>query len=142
MRKIFKNLSLFLLTICLSALTTVPALAAEQRFSDVPMDTPYFEAVEYMAERGITVGTGENSFSPEVPITVRQWAVMLCRAFGHEETLEEAFFSEACLTEAYCSRWINETAVLEPDTRMCRGALYESAFDAVGLPVYDYPHTT
>lgn len=53
-----------MLTICLSTLTAVPALAVEQRFADVSMDRPYFEAVEYMAECGITVGTGENSFSP------------------------------------------------------------------------------
>ncbi len=52
MRKIFKCLSPFLLAICLSVLTTVPALAAEQRFSDVPMDTPYFEAVEYPITSG------------------------------------------------------------------------------------------
>lgn len=139
MRKIFKCLSPFLLAICLSALTTVPALAAEQRFADIPTDAPYFEAVEYMAERGITVGTGGNSFSPEVPITVRQWAVMLCRAFDRTDALNDTGdFGSNGLTEAYRSGWFSETAVLEPDTQMCRGALYESAYAAIGLPVYDY----
>lgn len=27
--------------------------------------------------------------------------------------------------------------MMQPDTRMCRGALYQSAFAAIGLPVYD-----
>ena len=128
-----------MLTICLFALTTIPALAAEQRFADVPTDAPYFEAVEYMADRGITVGTGDDRFSPDAPITVRQWAVMLCRAFERTDGLNTAGdFGSACLTEAYRSGWLGETAMAEPDIRMCRGALYESAFAAVGLPVYDY----
>ena len=29
-------------------------------------------------------------------------------------------------------------ALTEPDTRMCRGALFQSAFSVAGLPVYDY----
>lgn len=113
MRKIFKCLSPFLLAICLSALTTVPALAAEQRFADVPTDAPYFEAVEYVAECGITVGTGGNSFSPEVPITVRQWAVMLCRTFDRTDALNDTGdFGSNGLTEAYRSGWFSETAVV------------------------------
>lgn len=139
MRNLWKNLYHGLSILGIILLLTAPAFAAELQFSDVPPDAPYFDAVEYMAERGITVGTGENCYSPDAPITVRQWAVMLCRAFDRADALHDTGnFGSACLTEAYRSGWINENAVLEPDTRMCRGALYESAFDAVGLPVYDY----
>ena len=58
----------------------LPASAAG-RFSDVPAGSPFYESVTYLAECGITAGTGGHSFSPERPITVREWAALLFRAF-------------------------------------------------------------
>ena len=40
-----------------------------------------FESVMYLAEHEITQGTGNGCFSPDAPVTVRQWAMMLCRAY-------------------------------------------------------------
>ena len=54
----------------------LPASAAG-RFSDVPAGSPFYESVTYLAECGITAGTGGHSFSPERPITVREWATGL-----------------------------------------------------------------
>lgn len=135
----WEKVSLFVLTLIMSFQLAVPVFAVDSRFSDVPPESPWYDAVEYIAERGLTNGTGNNCYSPDAPITVRQWVVMLCRAFDRTDALNDTEdFGSACLTEAYRSGWISETAVLEPDTRICRGALYESAFDAMGLPVYDY----
>ena len=58
----------------------LPASAAG-RFSDVPAGSPFYESVTYLAECGITAGTGGHSFSPERPITVREWATVLFQAF-------------------------------------------------------------
>ncbi len=44
----------------------LPASAAG-RFSDVPAGSPFYESVTYLAECGITAGTGGHSFSPERP---------------------------------------------------------------------------
>lgn len=139
MKPFFRKLSVFLLSVCLSMQMAVPALAAENSFSDVPADSPWYEGVEYIAQRRITVGTGEGRYSPNAPITVRQWAVMLCRAFDKNEALEEnGEFGDTCLTAAYRSGWLPVEAIASPDTQMCRGALYQSAFEVIGLPVYDY----
>ena len=61
---------------------TVPTFAADSSFSDVAPDAPYAESIAYLVEHGITNGTDADTFSPDVPVTVRQWSVMLCRAYG------------------------------------------------------------
>ena len=64
-------------------------------------------------------------------ITVRQWAAMLCGAYS-------AHIAEnGCVAEAYRRGWLPVTAVTAPESRLCRGALYRSAFAAVGLHIYD-----
>lgn len=135
-RKLLSSVLALLLTITL----IVPASAAEYSFSDVPANSPWYESVAYIAERGITIGTGEGRYSPDAPITTRQWAVMLCRAYGKTEALagDVGNFGSACLAEAYRCGWLSMEAMTNPDTQMCRGALYQSAFAAIGLPVYDY----
>ena len=135
-RKVFPGVLALLLTFTL----IVPASAAEYSFSDVPIDSPWYESVAYIAERGITIGTGEGRYSPDAPITTRQWAVMLCRAYGKTDALagDSGNFGSACLTKAYRYGWLSMEAVTNPGTQMCRGALYQSAFAAIGLPVYDY----
>mgnify|MGYP000547937399 FL=1 len=86
----------------LIAALTIPALAASPTFSDVPEGSALQESVSCLVERGITNGTGTDTFSPNAPITVRQWAVMLCRAYGaeiHGENWRER--SQNCVETAY-----------------------------------------
>lgn len=122
----------------LIAALTIPALAASPTFSDVPDGSALQESVSCLVERGITNGTGTDTFSPNAPITVRQWAVMLCRAYGaeiHGENWRER--SQNCVETAYAHGWLNETAVQAPDTRLCRSSLLESGLRTAGVPVYD-----
>ena len=42
-----------------------------------------------------------------------------------------------CVDEAYRRGWLPVTAVAAPESGLCRGALYQSAFAAAGLHVYD-----
>ncbi len=65
------------------------------------------------------------------PVTVRQWAAMLCGACL--DTPAES----GCVDEAYRRGWLPVTAVAAPESGLCRGALYQSAFAAAGLHVYD-----
>ncbi len=46
-----------------------------------------YESVTYLAGRGITCGTGNGRYAPDTPITVRQWATMICRAFDKAKQL-------------------------------------------------------
>ena len=77
-----KKLSVLCTTFLLPLLMTVLAFAADSLFSDVAPDAPYAESIAYLVEHGITNGTGADTFSPDAPVTVRQWSVMLCRAYG------------------------------------------------------------
>lgn len=65
------------------------------------------------------------------PVTVRQWAAMLCGACL--DTPSES----GCVAEAYHRGWLPVTAVAAPESGLCRGALYQSAFAAAGLHIYD-----
>jgi len=133
-RRTVRTLSLFALTLMM----TVSALAAETAFTDIPADAPYAESVAYLAEQGITSGTGNNCFSPDKPITVRQWAVLLCRAYGLEVSGEGwSELSENCVNTACQKGWLSMGAVHMPDTKMCRSTLLESAFAAADITVYD-----
>ena len=130
---------LCLLTLLLTALLSVP-VSATGGYSDVPPDSACYESVTYLAEQGITSGTGGNCYSPDDLITVRQWAVMLCRTY-HPEALPTASYEslgDACVRQCYREGWVTESAVLSRDSRMCRAALLESAFAAADIPVYDY----
>ena len=120
-------------------LLSVPASAAGG-YSDVPPGSACYEAVTYLAERGITSGTGGNCYSPDDLITVRQWAVMLCRAYL-PDTLPTASYEslgDACVRQCYREGWVTESAVMSRDSRICWGALLQSAFAAANIPVYDY----
>ena len=138
MNKIQIILWQFCTALMLTAMLTIPALAALPIFSDVPEGPALQESVSYLVERGITNGTGADTFSPNAPITVRQWTVMLCRAYGaeiHGDNWQER--SQNCVETAYARGWLNETAVREPDTQLCRSSLLESGLRTAGIPVYD-----
>ncbi|MPM07665.1 hypothetical protein SDC9_53972 [bioreactor metagenome] len=54
------------------------------QFSDVLPGAWYYAAVTFIAEKGITAGTGDGKFSPEAALTRGQFIVMLMRAYGIE----------------------------------------------------------
>ena len=136
-RKVFPGVLALLLTFTL----IVPASAAEYSFSDVPVDSPWYESVAYIAELGITIGTGEGQYSPDAPITTRQWAVMLCRAYERTDVLagDSGNFGSACLAEAYRCGWLSDYlhyASVWPDAR---SALFDSHVEpVVQLSEQDY----
>lgn len=133
-----KKLSVLCATFLLSLLMTVSAFAADSSFSDVAPDAPYAESVAYLVEQGITNGTGADTFSPNTPLTVRQWSVMLCRAYDLPiagETWTDLSYN--AMVEAYSHGWMYSSIFSMPETQMCRGALYDSAFAAAGIPAYD-----
>ena len=103
----------------------------------VPNNEAY-ESVIYLAECEIAAGTGNDCFSPEQLITVEQWAVMLCRAYG-VETIGDSWqdVGRSSVVEAYRQGWLNETALSAPRSPMCRSVLVESTFAAADVPVYD-----
>lgn len=122
-------------------LLTSSALAADihSPFVDIPPGSPYEESVTYLFEQGVTSGTGENQYSPQRPISIQEWAVLLSRALGEDDLtgIPPETQSSACIQQCYHRGWLDITAVSAPDTPVCRGELLRSAFRAFGIPVYD-----
>ena len=138
MRTIVRRTALAVCTFVLALILPTAASAACAVFDDVPESADCYESVMYLAEHGITRGTGNNTFSPDTPITTSQWAIMLCRAYGVEmEGHSWSELSRSAVEQSYRKGWLNETALSTPNTQICRGALYKSALAAAKIPVYD-----
>lgn len=60
---------------------SVHALAAERPFTDVPEGSWFAPAAALCAERGIMVGTGEDTFSPEATLSQNQCMVLALRLY-------------------------------------------------------------
>lgn len=133
-----KGFSAVLLTLIISTLLPISAFAASDSFSDVPEGFPFYESVTYLASHGITYGKGNNRYAPGTPITVRQWATMLCRVLDKEDVLADpaGYGGDACIKQGYADGWLNLTAIAAPDSRLCRYAIYESGFAAFDIAFY------
>lgn len=138
MKMIVRRTVLAVCTLVLALILPIAASAACAGFDDVPESADCYESVIYLAECEIAAGTGNDCFSPEQLITVEQWAVMLCRAYG-AETIGDSWqdVGRSSVVEAYRQGWLNETALSAPNIQLCRGALLKSAFAAAKIPVYD-----
>jgi len=138
MKMIVRRTALAVCTLVLALILPAAASAACTGFDDVPESADCYESVIYLAKCEIAAGTGNDCFSPEQLITVEQWAVMLCRAYG-AETIGDSWqdVGRSSVVEAYRQGWLNETALSAPNIQLCRGALLKSAFAAAKIPVYD-----
>ena len=72
------------LSLCLGL--PLPALAFASPFTDVQETSPYYDAILWAAETGVTNGTSASTFSPDAPCTRAQLAVFLWRAAGEPKT--------------------------------------------------------
>ncbi len=66
----------------------------ETGFDDVDVDAYYDKAVAWAVEKGITAGTSENEFSPEMTVTRAQFVTMLWVANGMPEVDGEMPFKD------------------------------------------------
>ena len=138
MKTIVRRTALAVCILVLALILPTAASAACAGFDDVPESADCYESVIYLAEHEITQGTGDGYFSPDVPVTVRQWAVMLCRAYEVKvEGNSWGDLSQSAVEQTYRKGWLNETALSAPNTQLCRGALLKSAFASAKIPIYD-----
>ena len=138
MKIIIRRTALALMLLALVWLLPNSASAACKGFVDVPEFADCYESVMYLAGHEITRGTGDNTFSPDAPITTGQWATMLCRAYSAEAKGSSwSGLSRSAVEQSYRKGWLNETSISAPNPQLCRGALYRSAFAAAKIPIYD-----
>lgn len=132
-------ITVFMMVLISISLSTF-SRAAFDTFSDVPNDSPFHESIFYLAERGIVRGEGNGRYVPDAPVTVRQWAMMLCRALGNDNPLN---YDDDCIRQGYSDGWLEMTAITAPDSDLCRYAIYKSGFAAFGVDLYSlqlYPN--
>ena len=116
MKMIVRRTALAVCTLVLAVILPTAAFAAYTGFDDVPETADCFESV----------------------VTVRQWAMMLCRAYDVKvEGNSWSDLSQSAVEQSYRKGWLNETALSAPNIQLCRGALLKSAFAAAKIPVYD-----
>lgn len=88
------------LSLCLGL--PLPALAFASPFTDVQETSPYYDAILWAAETGVTNGTTASTFSPDAPCTRAQLAVFLWRAAGEPKpALAEQQFMDVTDPSAY-----------------------------------------
>lgn len=63
-------------------------------FDDVPVDFWAFESIYWAADRGITVGTGNNMFTPNGTLTRAQFYTMLARYMYIDSSVDSDFWAE------------------------------------------------
>ena len=138
MKMIVRRTALAVCILVLALILPTAASAACTGFDDVPETAGCYESVMYLAEHEITQGTGNGCFSPDAPVTVRQWAMMLCRAYDVKiEGSSWGDLSQSAVEQSYRKGWLNETSLSTPNIQLCWGALLKSAFAAAKIPVYD-----
>ena len=85
MKKQIKRLAAVLCAVLIlsTAITAQAGAAAVQAdYTDVPETAWYAEAVSYCLDNGLMVGTGEDTFSPDAPMTRAMLCAVLHRAAG------------------------------------------------------------
>ena len=77
-----RKLSLALAVILTVSLFTLPAQAADNRFTDVPDSHWAHDAIEYVVDEGLFAGTSDTTFNPEGTMTRAMLWVVLARMDG------------------------------------------------------------
>ncbi|MBR0280231.1 MAG: S-layer homology domain-containing protein [Oscillibacter sp.] len=73
----------------LCAFLCVSAAALENPFSDVRRDAPYYDAVMWVLETGVTAGTSSTAFSPAATCNRGQVVTFLWRMAGQPEAASD-----------------------------------------------------
>ncbi|MCH5351993.1 MAG: S-layer homology domain-containing protein [Acutalibacter sp.] len=102
-----KRMAVLLLALVLMLLTTVPALAANTGFSDIPANAWYGEAVEYVREQGMMSGTGGGAFSPNGTMTRGMLVMVLYKHAGSPQVAGINQFTDVATGKWYYDavRW-------------------------------------
>ena len=89
----------------------------------------------------LCTGCSSDNDAPQ-PISITVWTYYngtLLESFNAlVKTFNETVGKEkGIMVEAYSHGWMYSSIFSAPETQMCRGALYDSAFAAAGIPIYD-----
>lgn len=132
--KMVKRLTSLVMVVVLSVVSTVSVFAAEVEsptFKDVVVGSPYYEAVEYLADKGVVKGCGDSLFNPNNNITLNHFAIMMIRAFGDKQ------YENRLLPICFSNGWIDiSTVSQDPNGDISRGGAYQALFTAKNVSVF------
>ena len=80
-----------------------PEVASTDKFSDVADDQYYAKAVAWAVQQGITVGTSDTTFSPDMPCTRAQAVTFLWRAKGSPSASASSKFNDVDSSQYYAN---------------------------------------
>lgn len=123
------------MVVVLSVVSTVSVFAAEVEsptFKDVDVGSPYYEAVEYLADKGVVKGCGDSLFNPNNNITLNHFAIMMIRAFGDKQ------YENRPLPICFSNGWIDiSTVSQDPNSDITRGGVYQALFTVNNVSVFN-----
>lgn len=82
-KKIISSLLILVMTI---SVITIPAMAANTSFTDVPAENVYAESIEAMYELGVVGGIGNNQFAPYRAVNYTELRIMLAKLYKNGDT--------------------------------------------------------
>ncbi len=85
----------------LTASCASSAFAADKSFTDVPSDSSYSEAVNYMAENSLISGIDETTFGVDVPVSRAEAVMVLYRMSGSADVEIKGTFTDVTADSAY-----------------------------------------
>lgn len=84
-------------------LALVPNVAYAMSFPDVPKDSDYATAIEYVSELGVMVGSSNGNFNPNQIVSRCEMATIICRMLGTAENLPKS----EVFTDVPSTHWAN-----------------------------------
>ena len=133
--KAFLGLCLAGMLFLCTGFTTLPT------FSDVSVNSPYYQAVEYLADAGIVSGCGNGIYAPDRTLTGGEYATILARALR----VDTQGFQEECAPwfSGYVTRLYQEDVLTVPEYKfLSEGKVTWAVVWRTLLPrfgVYFYP---
>ena len=133
--KAFLGLCLAGMLFLCTGFTTLPT------FSDVSVNSPYYQAVEYLADAGIVSGCGNGIYAPDRTLTGGEYATILARALR----VDTQGFQEECVPwfSGYVTRLYQEDVLTVPEYKfLSEGKVTWAVVWRTLLPrfgVYFYP---
>lgn len=91
-----------------------PAAQESRYFEDVGENSWYYDAVQYVTEKGLFHGTDEKHFSPDVPLTRAMFATVLYRAEDQPQAADQGMFRDVEQNSWYAEgvQWAAENEIV------------------------------
>lgn len=96
----------------LLAVSLLTCSASAMSFPDVPKDSDYANAIEYVSELGVMVGGSNGNFNPNQIVSRCEMATIICRMLGMAENLSKSEVFDDVPTNHWANAYVGKVAEL------------------------------